>query len=179
MCCACSTYDTLKYAPWLCTTDKKTRHMLAATAIFSLVPIERLADMCVAAEAKTLAEWRKTNAKTAAQYARDGWLVAAALGYLDEAGDVNLTSSEHDEHAARLSEALDGQSFILTAAHKAEHYEDLDLEAFDREELQAWYEELNGEATPGIGAHVLDAIRALREALSKTDAAKVVVVTIT
>jgi len=153
--------------------------MLAATAIFSLVPIERLADMCVAAEAKTLAEWRKTNAKTAAQYARDGWLVAAALGYLDEAGDVNLTSSEHDEHAARLSEALDGQSFILTAAHKAEHYEDLDLEAFDREELQAWYEELNGEATPGIGAHVLDAIRALREALSKTDAAKVVVVTIT
>ena len=54
--------------------------MLAATATFSLVAIERLPDMCAAAESKTLAEWRKTNAKTAELYARDGWSEAAAVG---------------------------------------------------------------------------------------------------
>lgn len=152
--------------------------MKPAAAVFTLVPAELLPAMCEAAEAGTLAQWRKEHGKTAAQYARDGWLVASALGYLDEAGDVNLTSGAHDEHAARLSEALDGQCFVLAEEHKQAHYEDLDLEQFDREELQAWYEELNGVSIPGIGAHVLDALRALREALSKTGGGKVVVVTI-
>lgn len=151
---------------------------MAATATFTLVPLARLEEACEAAESGSFPAWRKEHAKTAAQYAKDGWLVPCALGYLDEVAEANLSSSAHDEVAARIAEALDCQCFVLEAAHRAAHYDDLDLDNFDREDLQAHFEELNGASTPGIGAQVLDAIRALREALSKVDDAKVVVVTI-
>jgi hypothetical protein len=151
---------------------------MGATATFTLVQLTRLGEACEAAESGAFPTWRKERAKIAAQYAKDGWLVPCALGYLDEVVEANLSSSAHDEAAARIAEALDCQCFVLEAAHRAAHYDDLDLANFDREDLQAHYEELNGESTPGIGAHVLDAIRALREALSKVDDTQVVVVTI-
>lgn len=148
---------------------------MSAQATFTLLSITRLEALCVAAEKNEENAFVKSAGKTAAQFAGNGFVFGTVFAFLDEAHGINLTSSEHDEITARLGEATGGMYFVLTEAHKNEHYEALDPKHFDMTELQEYYEDFNEDDAPGAGNEMISAIRALRESLMRVDATKVVV----
>ena len=146
---------------------------MPAAVTFTLLPIERLEAACVAAEARTLAAFLKQEGKTAAQFAGDGGIYGPVFAYLDEVHGINVSSSEHDELAARISEATNGSCYVLTADHRAAHYDALDPARIEKDELQEFYADFNESDEPGAGTKMWSAIRALRESLSRVDATKV------
>ncbi|MBK7875397.1 MAG: hypothetical protein IPJ77_06545 [Planctomycetes bacterium] len=151
---------------------------MSAAVTFTLLPIDRLEAACAAAEAGTLALFLKREGKTAAQFAGDGGIYGAVFAYLDEERGINVSSSEHDELTARLSEATNGSCYLLTADHRAAHYDALDPARIPKDELQEYYEEYNESDEPGAGGKMWSAIRALRESLSRVDATRVTLLAI-
>lgn len=146
---------------------------MIAVVTFTLLPIDRLEAAAAAAEAGTLAAFLKQEGKTAAQFAGDGGIYGPVFAYLDEVHEINVSSSDHDELAARLSEATGGSCFVLTQDHRAAHYDALDPAKIEKDELQEFYADFNESDEPGAGAKMWSAIRALRESLSRVDATRV------
>ena len=146
---------------------------MTATATFTLLPIDRLEALCVAAEAGQLTAFRKSEGKTAAPFAGDGRIFGTVFAYLDEVHGINLSSSEYDETTARVSEATGSSCFLLTLDHRNEHYDALDLARFPKAELQEFHDDVNETEQPGAGAAMWNAIRALRESMSRLDETRV------
>lgn len=151
---------------------------MTAVANFTLLPIDCLEAACVAAEAGQLPAFLKSEGKTAAQFAGGGWIFGTVFAYLDEVHGINLSSSEYDDTTARLSDATGGSCFLLTLDHRNAHYDALDPAAFSKPDLQEYYEEFNEVEEPGAGAAMWNAIRALRESMSRLDETRVTLLTI-
>jgi len=151
---------------------------MAPSATFTLLPITRLEALCDAAEKGEVKSFAKSEGKTAAQFAGNGFVFGSVFAYLDQEHEINLSSSDYDEITGRLAEALGGAHFVFTEAHKAEHYTALDPANFEKTELLEFYEDFNEMESPGAGSTMHDAIRALRESLTRVDATRVVVLSI-
>jgi len=151
---------------------------MSVAARFTLLPIARLEAACTAAESGALAAFTKSEGKSAAPFAGDGTIFGIVFAYLDEVHGVNLSSSEHDDVTARIADATGSSCFVLTLDHRNAHYDALDPAHYSKPELQEFHEEFNESEEPGAGAAMWNAIRALRESMSRLDEARVTLLVI-
>jgi hypothetical protein len=111
-------------------------------------------------------------------YPFSGYVLMTLLPYLEERHGIELMESEYDRAAGALSAESGMTHFVFTNALKTAHLAKLTTLSLPREELRDYYNEFNAADEPDAGEPMLDAVRAVREALNYVDDSSVVVLTI-
>jgi hypothetical protein len=107
------------------------------------------------------------------KYNGSGYVVAIALPFLKKKLDVDLVRSEHDGLAQFLSKLRGASMFIFSVEQKNKFLPILQTEPSESE-ARDYYNEFNSTDDSESGAAMLEAIRAIRRALTATDEDSVV-----
>jgi hypothetical protein len=102
------------------------------------------------------------------RYQREGYYLAAVLGYLDEHEIVDTEpQGEYDDLMMNLVERIGGGWSLLEP--RREVIAALEPSRFDEADLRAFYEEDGETASPDAGRAMLEDVGLLHEALSACD----------
>lgn len=112
-------------------------------------------------------DYLANNATALSDFQGSGFIYGNLFVYLEEEKNINLLQNEYDSVAQELGDKRESGHFLFTNGQRKSYIDQLDPAKYSLTEIQKFNQEFSEDGDEEIARLTLDAIRVLRDNLSK------------